>query len=81
MGLQFTPYALVEAIAALGSILLAVIIWRRRPGPGVVPFVVLMAGVTGWMLSSAGELSVTTLPGKILFTNIAYLGIITVPAG
>lgn len=80
MGLQFTPYALVEAIAALGSVLLAVIIWRRRPGPGVVPFVVLMAGVTGWTLASAGELSVTTLPDKILFTSIAYLGIITVPA-
>jgi PAS domain S-box-containing protein len=80
LALQFTPYALIEAISALGSILLAVVIWRRRPGPGVVPFIVLMAGVVVWTLFSAGELTVTTLPGKILFVGIAYLGITTVPA-
>ncbi|NDJ77934.1 MAG: PAS domain-containing protein [Chloroflexi bacterium] len=78
--LQFTPYVLLLLMAAALSAVLAVIVSRRGPGPGVVPYRVLMSALVVWSLAFAGQLSVVDLNAKLLFSTIGYSGITTVPA-
>jgi PAS domain S-box-containing protein len=81
MDLQYAPYALPLVVAAIISGALAYAIWRRRPGPGVIPFVVLMLGVIQWSLGNALDVITVDLPLKLFLTSIQYIGITTVPAG
>ncbi|HVO69954.1 MAG TPA: histidine kinase N-terminal 7TM domain-containing protein [Aggregatilineaceae bacterium] len=79
VGLQYTPYTLPLTLTALASALVAVVIWRRRPGQGVIPFVVMMAAVAEWTLFYLAELVVTDLQTKVIFAYCQYIGIVTVP--
>jgi PAS domain S-box-containing protein len=78
--LQYTPYAFPLLLAACVSAVLAWIAWRRRPGSGVLPFIVLMVGLTEWTLASLIEYSTVSLQPKLFATNLAYIGITTAPA-
>lgn len=78
--LQNTPYTLPLMLAAIVSSTLAIVAWRRRPGSGVIPFVVLMLGLTEWTLGVILELSVVDFKTKIFFSNLQYAGIATTPA-
>ena len=78
--IQFSPYALITYIAMLFALWLAYAMWSRRPGKGVVPFVVMTLGVAIWTFGSASELFVTDFHWKRFFTQIAYIGITIVPA-
>ncbi len=78
--LQYTPYVPPLMLAAVVSGLLAWIAWRRRPGSGVVPFVVLMVGLTEWSLASILEYSLVDVQAKLFAANLEYVGITTVPA-
>jgi len=80
MVFQFTPYALLTLFSGLVAALLAVLIWQRRPGQGVVPFVLLMSALVWWSLSNVGELLTATELAKNIFVNLAYIGITLVPA-
>lgn len=71
---QFTPFALPVAVGAIIAGILALSMWRRQ-GPGVVPFVILMASAAFWGVSNALELSLTSLPAKMFFSNLSYVGI------
>lgn len=77
--LQYTPYVLFYIISMLVSIWLAVTIWKKRPGAGILPFVVMAIGLTIWTFGSFARLSVTLLSAKILFTHVTYLGITILP--
>ncbi len=79
-GLQYTPYSIPLILAAITCGTLAVIVWQRRPGPGVIPFLILMAGVIEWTLTYAIELAVTDLGVKTLLAGVEYIGITTIPA-
>ncbi len=80
MAFQYTPYALPLFLAAALAALLAYAGWRRRPGPGVIPFVVLMLGVIAWSLTYILELTIVGIQAKSLASAIEYVGITTVPA-
>ncbi|MCC7450468.1 MAG: PAS domain-containing protein [Anaerolineae bacterium] len=80
MSFYYTPYTLALTLAALVSVMVAWTIWQRRPGPGVIPSVLLMLGVAVWTLAYVFELGLTDLQGKILFANLKYIGITTTPA-
>jgi signal transduction histidine kinase len=77
--LEFTPYILPLVIAAAVSSVLGILIWRRRPGTGVMSFVVLMAAVTGWTAMNILEISAVNFDTKIFFSGVAYLGVTAVP--
>jgi PAS domain S-box-containing protein len=59
---------------------LAVYGWRRHYTPGAKPFVVMAAAVSLWSLSYALELSSTTLPAKLSWSNLTFVGITTAAA-
>ncbi|MEQ8677034.1 MAG: histidine kinase N-terminal 7TM domain-containing protein [Aggregatilineales bacterium] len=80
MNFAYSPYALIPLIAAVIAALLAILIWSRRPGRGVVPFVILMLALSFWSTANSLELSGITVETKVLFASIAYIGIVTVPA-
>jgi PAS domain S-box-containing protein len=77
---EFTAYSLPLIAAAGISALLAWVIWRRRPAAGVIPFTILNLGLIIWSLANAAEFMVLDLGTKVFLSNIAYIGITTVPA-
>ncbi len=80
MAFQFTPYSLPLLLAMMVTIVLGVIIWRRRPGAGVVPFVILTAGLTQWTLAYILELELVDFEAKVFMSNFEYVGITSVIA-
>lgn len=77
--LDFTPYSLPLVLTAGVSLWLAGIVWRRRPGPGVYPFVILMLAVVWWSVFYALELSASNASVKLLLAGLQYVGITVVP--
>jgi PAS domain S-box-containing protein len=69
-----TPYALAQFVTACVSATVAVMAWQRRAIPGGVHFTLMMCAVVVWNLMSALEASVEGLPGKLLFSQLAYIG-------
>jgi PAS domain S-box-containing protein len=77
---QRTPYTIPLIAAAVVSAGLALVIWRRRPGPGVISFTLLMLGVCVWSLSSALEWRSADFPSQVFWGKAEYFGIVMVPA-
>ena len=77
---QITTYILPLIVNVVLSLVLAYAAWRRRPGTGVVPFVVLMLAVALWSLAYIFEGLIDSLPASIFITGISYIGITLVPA-
>jgi hypothetical protein len=80
MAWQFTPLLLPQAIGALVSFVGAFLIWRRRsraPGARALAAVQLAAGF--WATAGALEFASTTLPAKIFWSQLSYLGIAACP--
>jgi PAS domain S-box-containing protein len=53
--------------------------WRHRHAPGATPFAALMSAITLWSLAYTLELSSLSLRAKILWSNVNFLAIVTVP--
>src|SRR6266536_3817639 len=66
-------------VAAVASVLTS-IAWRHRSTPGAPAFALLMLTVVVWSFAYAFELSSATLPAKLLWTRVEYLGIVVLPA-
>ncbi len=66
-------------VAAVASVLTS-IAWRHRSTPGVPAFALLMLTVVVWSFAYALELSSASLPAKLLWTRVEYLGIVVLPA-
>jgi len=79
MTLAYSPYIVPLAIAALIAVALGIVIWRRRPGTGVIPFVTMMIGITIWSIFSALENAAVGLDNKLLMSSLVYLGITMAP--
>ncbi len=76
MNWHYTPYVIPLGLAAAVSAALAGVAWRRRPAPGVTPFVVLMLAVSGWSLAYGLRLISADLSGKILWSKARYPAIV-----
>ncbi|OQY24837.1 MAG: hypothetical protein B6I34_03120 [Anaerolineaceae bacterium 4572_32.1] len=79
MNWQYTLYVIPLLIAAAISLSLVFLAWRRRSAPGAVPFMLLMLAVAEWTLGYALRLSSSDLPAKIFWSQVRYVGIVTVP--
>jgi len=80
IGLQSSPYILPLVVTAILLVPLALLVWRRRGAPGVVPLAALMLGVALWSLAYAFSLVQVALSAQLFWINISYLGIGLVPA-
>lgn len=78
--MQSSPYILPLVVTAILLVPLALLLWRRRGAPGVVPLAVLMLGVALWSLAYAFSLAQVTLSAQLFWVNMCYLGIGLVPA-
>ena len=76
---QSTPYSVPLAISAVGSFGLAIYVLRRRHTLGAIPFSLLLAAIAQWNASYALQLSSTSLGAKIVFSNLLYIGVVSVP--
>ncbi len=76
---QYTPYAILPALAALISAGLAIYIWDRRDVPGAKYAVVLMVAVFVWTMGFMLELMGVELETKLFWAKIQYFGIVTLP--
>lgn len=79
IGLQSSPYILPLVLTAILLIPLALLVWRRRGAPGVMPLAVLMLGVALWSLAYAFSLAQVALSAQVFWINMSYLGIGLVP--
>lgn len=79
MHLQQTIYVISLLIAAALSLTLAILSWRRRYVPVVVPFIIMMLTLTQWSLGYALELASAPDPVAIFWAKVQYLGIVIAP--
>jgi PAS domain S-box-containing protein len=66
-------------VAALGMAYLAAYVWNRRYTKSGRPFALCMAAVSWWALASVVAHFSPTLEGKLLWTNLQFIGIAIVP--
>lgn len=80
MAWQYTPYIIPLILTTCLAIAIAVMAWQRRGAErGAVPLAILMIGVAIWSLAYAMRLGATTLPVKIFWARVRYLGIVMTP--
>lgn len=79
MSWQYTPYIIPLFIAALVSVILVILFWRRRSLRGSIPLVYFSIGVSVWCFAYALELAGADLATKLFWVKIQYLGITTIP--
>jgi PAS domain S-box-containing protein len=80
MSLQFPPYILPSAVAALISLGLAILSYRRRKIPGAIFFGVLTFSAFIWATANVMENLSVDLPTKTFWSQVTYIGIVTVIA-
>ena len=74
MGFILTPYAVALGTAALISLVVAVIAWRRRFTSGGVSFALMMTAVVVWSFFSGLEASTLEVPLRVDFSKLSYIG-------
>ena len=76
---QYTPWVIPLVLASALSVWLARYTWGKRQTPGAIPFVILSLGVAWWTLAYVFRLSCATVPAKLFWSKVRYLGIVVVP--
>ena len=75
MTVQFSPWAVVLALSAVVSIVLAVASWARRRSPGGWMFFWLMIALAWWQVAAAMEIFLVSTSDKILCSQIEYVAV------
>jgi diguanylate cyclase (GGDEF)-like protein/PAS domain S-box-containing protein len=71
----FYAYALV--ISSALSFFVFWVIWKRRSKPGALPLALLMLAAAEWSFTIALEATALTVPEKVLWSKISYLGVVS----
>jgi hypothetical protein len=79
MGESTLVPAILMLAAAVISLLVAALFWQRRSSPGGWCFVLLMAATSEWALAASAEFFALSPASKILWAQISYVGILSVP--
>lgn len=79
MQLQFHPYSIPFLIAALVSVVFAVVIWPRRTAPSALALFVHMLGLVIWSGASAAMWLSTSRYAQLFWLDFSALGILLVP--
>jgi PAS domain S-box-containing protein len=75
MGYQFTILCYVRFFSGLLAILLAFFLWRRRRAQGALYLMIFEILAAIWAISDGMEAAALTIPQKIFWSQIAYVGI------
>jgi PAS domain S-box-containing protein len=78
---EVPPFVLLLLLTAVASLVVTLDVVRRRPARGVLPFVAMTLGTAWYALSYALQLASLTLPEKLLWARLQYLGVMALPAG
>lgn len=70
---------LVYLLAAIPYAWLGLYAWRKRPAVAVRPFAWAMLGLSIWAFAYSLEILFPLLAAKLFFTNIEYIGVVSVP--
>lgn len=70
---------LIYTIAAFPYALLGLYAWRKRPAVAVTPFAWAMVGMSIWAFTYGLEIFFPSIPVKLFFVKIEYIGIIMTP--
>jgi two-component system cell cycle sensor histidine kinase/response regulator CckA len=68
-------------ISAVVSFAVAIDAVRRRPARGVLPFAAMALGGGWYALCYALQLASMTLPEKLFWARLQYIGVVAIPAG
>jgi PAS domain S-box-containing protein/putative nucleotidyltransferase with HDIG domain len=77
MEFNFPAYSIVFFAGFLVSIAVMIIILKRRPAPGALPFALFVFSGAVWSLALILEIGATEIASKILWAKVEYLGIIS----
>ena len=78
--MQFTSGVAVSALTAVVTALTAAYLLRRDRSTGGRSLVAFNLAVAIWTGGNALQVAATTLPGKLLWVNVQYVGIALLPA-
>ncbi len=79
MNWQFTPYIIPLLLTvALGGVV-AMSAWKRRNMPGTYPLFWMAIAAGAWALFHALEISSLDIQLKLIFSNIEYISIVSIP--
>ncbi|WP_321507213.1 histidine kinase N-terminal 7TM domain-containing protein [uncultured Methanoregula sp.] len=79
MAWQYSPLALILAIAAALLALFTFFAWKRRRTPGIIPVFVLFLAAMIWLAASAISLTSTDLATTLSMNLLAYPAVVTIP--
>jgi signal transduction histidine kinase len=77
MNFNFPAFTLVFFAGGIICLVTASVLWNRRPAPGIVPLFLLSIAGAVWTLGGALEAGAVELSNKILFSKIAYWGVVS----
>jgi PAS domain S-box-containing protein len=72
------PYGWLLIITTLMTAALFLFVLRRPKGPGVIPIMFMLVGVTIWTLGYGIQLFSTQLDSLLFWTKVVYIGVVTV---
>jgi PAS domain S-box-containing protein len=75
MGFNFPPFTITFVVGTIMALIIAWVVWMRRPGPGIVPFVIFALAVGEWVFARAFEAGAVAMTDKIFWGKTEYFGI------
>lgn len=71
--------SLIYLLAAILYVWLGLHAWRKRPAVAVTPFAWAMLGMSIWSFAYSMDIFLPTLPIKLFFLKLEYMGMISIP--
>ncbi|MBN1317829.1 MAG: PAS domain S-box protein [Anaerolineales bacterium] len=72
-------FAVILIISSIILIFVAYYAYRKRENPGGILLALLSIALAEWAFTASIEATVKTLPAKILWSKISYIGIVNIP--
>jgi len=74
MNYSFPLYSLFLFGGGVIAFVLASIIWKRRPAPGILPLFIFLSLVSAWLITAGFQAGALDIPVKLFWTKIQYIG-------
>jgi len=75
---QFHPYSVVLALSALATLIVSIIVWRRR-APGSIVLGIMLSGMFIWGVTYALVWVMVPFEQKVFWLQVMYLGVLMTP--